>query len=113
MGFIMTRARMFRSFAISSRSPVRRAKTLPNLTSLDGAGGSSGEDTGDAVAAWCFGCSVAAGASAFLPQPISNRRASNADKSTRERYKVELVDICLLLYPAYQRDGAILALPQY
>src|SRR5271157_5260740 len=102
MGLSMTSARMFRLFTISSRSPVRRPKPFGNVMPLDGAGGSSGEDTGRAAGACCFTCSVlAGGAVSFLPQAISRRRTNKGNTSTRARREEgEAVDTDLLLYPA-------------
>src|SRR5271157_3291439 len=70
MGLSRTSARMLRPFTISSRSPVRRAKAGPSAISLDGAGGSSGEDTGCAGACCCLVCSVVVGdVASFLLHP--------------------------------------------
>src|SRR5271165_5730772 len=91
---------MLRLFAISSRSPVCRPKAFGNTMPLDGAGGSSGEDTVVAGAA-CFACSVVAGASAFLPQAISRRASKDNTNARAWRDEVEVLDIYLLLYPAW------------
>src|SRR5271165_1443153 len=98
MGLSMSSARMLRRFTISSRSPVRREKTGPNAMPPDGAGGSSGEDTGDGAVACCFACSVLAVGSAFLPQAIAKRRATKGNTNTRARNGAEVVDMSLLLY---------------
>src|SRR5450755_2289879 len=101
MGLIRTRARMLRFFAISSRSPVRRPNAVGSLTSLDGAGRSSGDAAGAAAGvASCCACSLAAGvAVSFLPQATSTKRATQDTSNTKVwRNEAGDVDIHLLRY---------------
>src|SRR5208282_3764343 len=111
MGLSRTNARMLRFFAISSRSPVRRPKAFGNVMPLDGAGGSSGEETGSAADVCCFaGSGLAAGAVSFLPQAISERRANRGNTNTKARRgKIEVLNIYLLLCPSAIRLASVRA----
>src|SRR5271166_3273569 len=101
MGLSRTKARMLRPFTISSRSPVRRPKAFGNVIPLDGAGGSSGEDTGSASEVCGLTGSVLAGGPAFLPQAASGRRANKANTNTSAR-RVE-IELHIFLLPPYSR----------
>jgi len=66
---------------------------------LDGAGGSSGEDTGRAGAACCFACSVlAGGAVSFLPQPIISGRRANRRNTNPKARRGEIVVLNIYLF---------------